>query len=116
MGKFAGFLKRLKKIAGYGGAILGGINDLYKNTKPFVNSVVSALPGGGYINQGLDFASKVVDKAVPYTNAFLDASERSKAIKYSDEIKRSGGNVANKLIDKHYSLFDEPVNNRQFYE
>lgn len=116
MGKFAGFLKRLKKIAGYGGAVLGGINDLYKNTKPFVNSIVSALPGGGYINQGLDFASKVIDKAVPYTNAFLDASERSKAIKYADDIKRKGGDIANKMLDKHYSLFDEPVNNRQFFE
>ena len=116
MGKFAGFLKRLKKIAGYGGAILGGINDLYKNTKPFVNSVVSALPGGAIINKGLDIASNIIDKAVPYTNAFLDASERSKAIKYSDEIKKSGGNVAYKLLDVHYSLFDEPVNNRQFFE
>ena len=74
------------------------------------------MPGGAIINKGLDIASNIIDKAVPYTNAFLDASERSKAIKYSDEIKRSGGNVANKLLDAHYSLFDDPVNNRQFFE
>ncbi len=116
MGKFAGFLKRLKKVAGYGGAILGGINDLYKNTKPFVNSIVSTLPGGGIINKGLDIASGIIDKAVPYTNAFLDASERSKAIKYADDIKRKGGDIANKALEYHYSLFDEPVNNRQFTE
>ena len=116
MGKFAGFLKRLKKIAGYGGTILSGINDLYKNTKPFINSVVSALPGGGYINQGLDIASNVIDKVVPFTKSFLDENDRNKAVKYADNIKRHGGDVANKLLDTHYSLFDEPVNNRQFYE
>ena len=116
MVKFAGFLKRLKKIAGYGANVLSGINDVYKNTKPFINSVVSALPGGAVINKGLDIASNVIDKALPYANSFLDASERSKAIKYADEIKRSGGNIANKLLDTHYSLFDEPVNNRNFFE
>ncbi len=69
MGKFSGFLKRLKRIAGYGGAVLGVINDLYKNTKQFVNSIVSSLPGG-ITNKGLDIARGIIDKAVPYTRCF----------------------------------------------
>ena len=62
MGKFAGFLKRVKKIAGIGSGILGGINDMYKSVKPLVNTAVGFLPGGSFINQGLDIASNVVDK------------------------------------------------------
>ena len=51
MGKFAGFLKRVKKIAGIGSGILGGINDVYKSIKPLVNTAVGFLPGGSFINQ-----------------------------------------------------------------
>ena len=29
MGKFAGFLKRAKKLAGYGDGLLDGLNDIY---------------------------------------------------------------------------------------
>ena len=49
MGKFAGFLKRVKKIAGLGSGILGGINDMYKSVKPLVNTAVGFLPGGSFI-------------------------------------------------------------------
>ena len=62
MGKFAGFVKRVKKIAGIGSGILGGINDIYKQIKPLINTAVGFLPGGSFINQGLDIASNVVDK------------------------------------------------------
>ena len=43
MGKFAGFLKRMKKVAGIGSGILGGINDIYKGIKPLVNTAVGFL-------------------------------------------------------------------------
>ena len=49
----------MKKIAGIGSGILGGINDMYKSFKPLVNTVVGFLPGGSFINQGLDIASNV---------------------------------------------------------
>ena len=51
MGKFAGFLKRAKKLAGIGSGILGGINDIYKQIKPLFNTAVGFLPGGSFINQ-----------------------------------------------------------------
>ena len=55
MGKFAGFLKRVKKLAGYGASLLSGVNDIYKGVKPFADSVIGSLPYGEYINKGLDF-------------------------------------------------------------
>ena len=72
MGKFAGFLKRVKKIARLGSGILGGINDMYKSVKPLVNTAVGFLPGGSFINQGLDIASNVVDKIQPYAKNWIN--------------------------------------------
>ena len=57
MGKFEGFLKLFKRIVCFYSNILSKINDVYKITKLIVNSVVSTLPWGGYINQTLDFGS-----------------------------------------------------------
>ena len=71
MGKFAGFLKRAKKLAGIGSGILGGINDIYKQVKPLVNTAVGFLQGGSFINQGWDIASNVVDKIQPYTKNWI---------------------------------------------
>ena len=45
MGKYAGFLKRMKKIAGYGMNLLSGLNDIYKGVKPMAENVISSLPG-----------------------------------------------------------------------
>ena len=62
MGKFAGFLKRAKKIAGIALNVANAINNIYKGVKPFVEPIVSAVPFGNYINKGLDAASNVIDK------------------------------------------------------
>ena len=67
MGKFAGFLKRAKRLAGIGSGILGTVNNLYKSVKPAVDTVVGFLPGGGVINQVLSGASKAVDMIQQYT-------------------------------------------------
>ena len=71
MGKFAGFLKRVKKVAGIGSGILGGINDISNGIKPLVNTAVGFLPGGSFINQGLDIASNVIDKIQPITKNWI---------------------------------------------
>ena len=59
MGKFAGFLKCVKKkLAEYGGNVLSSLNDIYKGIKPFVEPILGAVPYGNYINKGLDIWSK----------------------------------------------------------
>ena len=111
MGKFAGFLKRVKKIAGLGSGILGGINDMYKSVKPLVNTAVGFLPGGSFINQGLDIASNVVDKIQPYTKNWINESDHNRIQSINDNIKRVGGNVAKSLLDKYQdSIFGSPLN------
>ncbi len=59
MGKFAGFLKRAKRLAGIGSSIVGTINNLYKSVKPAVDTVVGLLHGGGGPR---NFASKFCTK------------------------------------------------------
>ena len=49
MGKFAGFLKRVKKLAGYGGNLLSSLNDIYKGVKPFANTIIGAVPYGNIL-------------------------------------------------------------------
>ena len=110
MVKFAGFLKRMKKIAGIGMNVLSKVNDVYKEIKPIAKSVISALPGGGYINQGLDFVSGAVDKVAPITNAWIDASDRAKISQYTDKTKRLIGDVSNRLVN---SYFDVQVDNQR---
>ena len=111
MGKFAGFLKRAKKIAGLGSGILGGINDMYKSVKPLVNTAVRFFPAGSFINQGLDIASNVVDKIQPYTKNWIDNSDKDKIKSFNDNVKRVGGNIANSLLDKYQeSIFGNPLN------
>ena len=61
MSQFAGFLKRVKKLAGYGGNVLSSLNDIYKGVKPFADTIIGAVPYGNYINKGLDFGSKVIE-------------------------------------------------------
>ena len=76
MGKFAGFLKRAKRLAGIGSGIVGTINNLYKTVKPTVDTVVGLLPSGGVINQVLDKGSKIVDKVQDYTNNWITNTDR----------------------------------------
>ena len=110
MGKFAGFLKRVKKIAGLGSGILGGINDMYKSVNPLVNTAVGFLPGGSFLNQGLDIASNVVDKIQPYTKNWINESDHNRIQSINDNIKRVGGNVAKSLLDKYQdSIFGSPL-------
>ena len=106
MVKFAGFLKRMKKIAGIGMNVLSKVNDVYKEIKPIAKSVISALPGGGYINQGLDFVSGAVDKVAPITNAWIDASDRAKISQYTDKTKRLIGDVGNRLVNSYFDVQD----------
>ena len=112
MVKFAGFLKRMKKIAGIGMNVLSKVNDVYKEIKPIAKSVISALPGGGYINQGLDFVSGAVDKVAPITNAWIDASDRAKISQYTDKSKRLIGDVSNRLVNSYFDVQDT-LSNKQ---
>ena len=117
MGKFAGFLKRIKRVAGVASNVLS------KSTKPIVQGVVNALPGGGYINQELDFGSNVIDKITPMTNKWIEASDRTKINKYTDKAKKLGGDVMFKLTNEYTKAqqermqdfdekksFDNPIN------
>ena len=111
MGKFAGFLKRMKKVAGIGSNIIGGINDIYKGIKPLVNTAVGFLPGGSFINQRLDIASNVIDKVQPITKNWISESDQNRIKSINDNIKRVGGNVAKSLLDKYQdNIFGNPLN------
>ena len=120
MGKFAGFLKRAKRLAGIGSGIVGTINNLYKSVKPAVDTVVSFLPGGGVINQVLDKGSKVVDKIHDFTKDWVTDIDR-KALNNMNKTANKVGNflnsgplefAANKILDsQNSSLFGEPLNN-----
>ena len=77
MGKFAGFLKRLKQFANNTGTKIvnglvkgiGKVNDVYKVVKPFAKPIVDGLlnfvPGGSLIGKiaelGFDKASSTID-------------------------------------------------------
>ena len=99
MGKFAGFLKRMKKVSGIGSGILGDINDIYKGIKPLVNTAVGFLPGGSFINQGLDIASNVIDRVQPITKKWISESDQNRIKSINDNIKRIGDNEAKSLLD-----------------
>ena len=107
MGKFEGFLKRFKRVDGFYSNILSEINDVYKITKLIVNSVVSTLPWGGYINQTLDFGSQVIDKITLLTNTCVDTSDKSKIVKYTNEDKRICCDTMFKLLIEYTKSQDE---------
>ena len=58
MGKFAGFLKHIKKVARLGSAVLNGLNNAYKAVKPVADTLINFVPCGNYITTGLNCASK----------------------------------------------------------
>ena len=80
MGKFAGFLKRLKNIpnAIAKGIVkgIGKLNDVYKTVKPYAKPIVEGLltlvPGGSLIGKvaelGFDKASSTIDYLENITN------------------------------------------------
>ena len=111
MGKFAGFLKRAKKIAGFAGGILNGLNKVYKSVKPFTEDIVGALPFGNYINKGLDISSKVIDKVAPITKNWLEEDEKEKLKNINDNIKRYGGEVVQRTLNNYWDTQEEIFNN-----
>ena len=98
MGKFAGFLKRLKQFANNTGTKIvnglvkgiGKVNDVYKVVKPFAKPIVDGLltfvPGGSLIGKiaelGFDKASSTIDDLQRINkldkNTFLPATQSTK--------------------------------------
>ena len=116
MGKFAGFLKRAKKIAGFAGGILNGLNKLYKGVKPYAENIISSyVPGGEIINKGLNFASNVIDNIHPITKKWLEEDEKEKLKSISNNIKRYGGDVAQKALNNYLDQQDELFSKRGNY-
>ena len=98
MGKFAGFLKRVKKVAGFGNSILNSLNDLYKGVKPYAESIIASyVPGGELINKCLNYGSKLIDNIQPYAQKYLvDEDNKEQLQKLSNNIKRYGGDIHKK--------------------
>ena len=118
MGKFAGFLKRLKKVAGLGSSILSGINDIYKGVKPYADTIISSVvPGGEYINKGLSTASGWFDKIQPYAQKYLvDESNKEQLEGLKNNVKRYGGDIAQKALNNYMNEQDELFNKRGEYD
>ena len=110
MGKFAGFLKRAKKIAGFGLGVLNKLNDVYKGVKPYVSDIIEMVPYGNYINKGLDIGSKILDKTKPLKNVLLDNEEdKKKSKRINKKVKQYVGKgteyALNKVLDsQEYNL------------
>ena len=96
MGKFAGFLKRIKNITNNIGNYiineLSKINDGYKyikpKIKPLIDGALSFVPGGAIIGwgveKGLDRASNLIDTAkygIDHPNTFLPTTDISNDIR-----------------------------------
>ena len=120
MGKFAGFLKRAKRLAGIGSGILGTVNNLYKSVKPAVDTVVGLLPGGSVINSVLSGASKGIDMIQPITNKWLKDRDQKTFNSMNRTAEKVGGFlnsgplefVANKVLDNQdsiRSIFGNPL-------
>ena len=112
MGKFAGFLKRAKQIAGYGAGLLGGLNDIYKGIKPFADTVIGALPFGGVINKGLSIGSKIIDKVQPITRNWINDDDQQKIQGINDNIKRYGGDLTQKVLNNYSDTQENILNNK----
>ena len=101
MVKFAGFLKRAKKIAGIGMNVLNSLNDIYKGVKPLAEPIVGALPFGNYINKGLDAASTVIDKVQPFTNRWLNDKDKLNSSRISNGIQKLAGKATQGLLNNY---------------
>ena len=101
MGKFAGFLKRAKKIAGIGMNVLNSFNDIYKGIKPFAEPIIDALPFGGTINKGLNIASNVIDKIHPYTNRWLSDKDKINSSRISNGVQKIAGKATQGLLNNY---------------
>ncbi len=97
MGKFAGFLKRAKRLAGIGAGILGTVNNLYKSVMTPVTSLVDLLPGGKVINTVLKAGSNKVDKWQENTKDWITKNDRATFNSMNKTAKQIGGFI-NKLV------------------
>ena len=100
MGKFAGFLKRLKNIPNVIVKGIGKLNDVYKSVKPFAKPIVDGLlnfvPGGSLIGKiaelGFDKASSTIDNLEKITNlppnTILPLSPNDEFNKYNKNLRR----------------------------
>ena len=76
-----------------------------------VNTAVGFLPGGSFINQGLNIASNVIDKVQPITKNWITESDQNRIKSINDNVKRIGGSVAKSLFDKYQdNIFGNPLN------
>ena len=113
MGKFAGFLKRIKKVAGLGSAVLNGLNNDYKVVKPAADTLINLVPGGNYITTGLNCASKAIDTINQIAKKYLiDEDNKEKLENLSNNIKRHAGNVAQKALNTYTNIQDELYKNK----
>ena len=116
MGKFAGFLKRIKKAAGFGMNLLSGLNDIYKGVSPVAESVISALPGGSIINKGLNIGSKLIDRVQPYAQKYLvDEDNKEDLERFEQNVKRYGGNIAQKALNNYLDTQERIYSNKGDY-
>ena len=113
MGKFAGFLKRIKKVAGLGSAVLNGLNNAYKAVKHVADTLINLVPCGNYITMGLNCASKTIDIINPIAQKYLvDEDNKEKLENISNNVKRHGGNVAQKALNTYTDIQDELYKNK----
>ena len=103
MGKFAGFLKRVKKVGGFGLDLLNKVNNVYKGISPFVGDVLEAVPFGRSIKKGLDIGSKIADKLTPLSKQLLNDDEQKESKKLSNKFEnylgKGIGYGLNKFLD-----------------
>ena len=95
MGKFAGALKRAKRLAGIGAGILGTVNNLYKSVMTPVTGLVDLLPGGKVINTVLQAGSKKVDKWQENTKDWITKNDRATFNSMNKTAKQIGGFINN---------------------
>ena len=113
MGKFTGFLKCIKKVAGLGSAILNGLNNDYKAVKHVADTLINLLQGGNYITTGLNCASKAIDTINPIAQKYLvNEDNKEKLENLSNNIKRHVGNVAQKVLNTYTDMQDELYKNK----
>ena len=116
MGKFAGFLKRAKKLANIAGSVLNGLNDIYKSVKPYADNIVSSLvPHGDEIVKGLNYGSKIIDTVKPITDNFMDEEDKQNTQKISNNIKRYGGDIVQKALNNYMDEQEAIYNNKGNY-
>ena len=56
-----GLFKRLKNVAKHVGNFVEGLNTVYKQVAPVLDSALGFVPFGGAISQGMRIASNIVD-------------------------------------------------------